>query len=749
LLGCLDSCIVDIEAMHGPNLGAFELPDILLNAWILSWVQHALVSQPLDLFDANVLYPARNTLAGSEHLIGLAVMTLPLRLFTTNAVLLYQLTLMLSGVILAFTSFGFVRWFTGSLWASLLAGVAALFMPWRAAELTHLQMLGAHWFPLIWLLVIRILVGEGRRRDPYVLCVVLALQLLSSFYLAYILSFTLAVMCLVVAVMVGLRRSSVFKLVVPVIVAYSLLLVTSIPYLARQAQGEIFETLEDWAPMAADALARAWTFIAPSFQAFWSSDAVAPNRYSIPAVVCLLALLTLVLPWLRRGSSQPGDGWQRVAVWSLWLAAAGGLVMMIGPAVRFGEQVVELPSYWATQLVPGFSNLRAPRRWGLILAIASPLLAGIGVAGLRRVLVSSGVDPRPRALRATVWVVVAVLLLVNLPWQRLPARAVWRDEARVNKTYQALRALPYGPVVEIPWRLSRLAYVRSDAQYMLASTLHWRPLLNGFTAYLPQTFDLLRRVAQRLPDRAAVGTFGRLTDVRWILVHLDSLTQYERGVWEAARERSDLSLAYADEGALIFELPRHHETGIWMSKLVSTRVRGETLGGVSKLPLQLPAESGWLEASLTGPFVFQGRSSLPGLATVTVTNAIDLPWPGFDYQDEGLVELRYTFAEADGAIVKTATARLDADLEAHAATRAYAIILPPQRAGSYRLCFDLVQRIGGELRPLPVRPAELPARVVGTDAGSGSGSRPALVVDGELSSGTESGAVSPCAAAAQ
>ena len=745
LLGCLDGCFVDVEALHGPNLGAFEFPDILLNAWILSWVQHGLVSQPLDLFNANVLYPARNALAGSEHLIGLAVLTLPVRLFTANAVFLYQLTLMLSGVILAFTSFGFVRWFTGSLWASLLTGAVALFMPWRTAELTHLQILGAHWFPLIWLLVIRILVGDGRRRDPAVLCAVLTLQLLSSFYLAYILSFTLAVICLVGVLMVEVKRSSVFKLVGPMVVAYSLLLVTSIPYLARQTQGEIFQTLEGGAPTAAEALTRVWTFVAPSLQTLWSSGSVTSNRYSIPAMVGLLALLALVLPWLRKGPAEPDDRRQRLATWSLWLAAAGGVIMMIGPAIRVGEHVVELPSYWANQLVPGFSNLRAPRRWGLILGVASPLLAGIGVAGLWRVLVASGVDPRRRALRAIVQVLVAVSLLISIPWQRLPARAAWQDEARVRRTYEALRDLPYGPVVEIPWRLGRMAYVRSDARYMLASTFHWRPILNGFTAYLPRSFQLLRRVAQRLPDRAAVATFGRLTDVRWILVHLDGLSRYERGVWEAARERDDLALAYADENTLIFELPRHDETGLWMGELVSPRARGETLGGVPRTPLQLPAESGRLTAGLSGPFVFAGGASLPGLATVTVTNSSDWSWPGFDYQDEGLVELRYTFAEADGTVVKTATARLDAYLEAQAATRAYAIIFPPKRAGSYRLCFDLVQRIDGESHPLPVQPAELPARVVGAGSGSEPGSRPDAVVDGEATPGAEAGAVSPCA----
>ncbi len=146
LLGCLGDCFTGVEWRFGSPLA---LADTRLNAWSLAWVQHALLAQPLDLFHANAFHPAENGLAGSEHLIGLALLTLPLRIAVDDAVLVYQATLLLSSWILSMTSYALLRWLTGSLWIALVCGALALYMPWRTEVAGHIQLLGAHWFPLI------------------------------------------------------------------------------------------------------------------------------------------------------------------------------------------------------------------------------------------------------------------------------------------------------------------------------------------------------------------------------------------------------------------------------------------------------------------------------------------------------------------------------------------------------------------------------------------------------------------------
>jgi len=55
-----------------------NLTDSLENSYIFSWDAHALLHQPLHLFDANIFYPERLTLAYSENVLGLAVFVAPL-----------------------------------------------------------------------------------------------------------------------------------------------------------------------------------------------------------------------------------------------------------------------------------------------------------------------------------------------------------------------------------------------------------------------------------------------------------------------------------------------------------------------------------------------------------------------------------------------------------------------------------------------------------------------------------------------
>ena len=51
--------------------------DAQLNEWILAWVAHQLPRAPLQLFQANIFYPAQDTLAFSEPLIVPALLGAP------------------------------------------------------------------------------------------------------------------------------------------------------------------------------------------------------------------------------------------------------------------------------------------------------------------------------------------------------------------------------------------------------------------------------------------------------------------------------------------------------------------------------------------------------------------------------------------------------------------------------------------------------------------------------------------------
>ena len=68
--------------------------DTVLHEWIMAWVAHQVVANPLHLFDANIFYPERHTLAYSDHLFVQSMMGAPLLWAGASPVLVHNLVLM-------------------------------------------------------------------------------------------------------------------------------------------------------------------------------------------------------------------------------------------------------------------------------------------------------------------------------------------------------------------------------------------------------------------------------------------------------------------------------------------------------------------------------------------------------------------------------------------------------------------------------------------------------------------------------
>jgi hypothetical protein len=127
--------------------------DVVVQMTSLRWDAHALVTNPLHLFEAPFFYPYAHSLAFSENLLGQAITTLPVLLITGNPALALNLNILLSFVLTGVFTYLLVRDLTGSRAAGLLSGVAFAFCPFRFMQMGHLHMLATAWFPFtLWAL---------------------------------------------------------------------------------------------------------------------------------------------------------------------------------------------------------------------------------------------------------------------------------------------------------------------------------------------------------------------------------------------------------------------------------------------------------------------------------------------------------------------------------------------------------------------------------------------------------------------
>ena len=214
--------------------GRVDHADTLLNAWILAWVPHALATHPLRLFDANIFFPSRDTLAFSEHLFVPALMGAPLTWTGAPPLLVHNL-LLIAGMALTGWAWCMLGWrWTRDAYAAVFIGTVAAFNAHTLTRLPHVQAMHVEFLPFA-LLALDRLVERTRWRDALQMLLAFVLQALCSGYLLVLAALSLTVMAAVrVREWIGVERRWRFVLTVAGAAAMSVLLL--LPFLLPYAR---------------------------------------------------------------------------------------------------------------------------------------------------------------------------------------------------------------------------------------------------------------------------------------------------------------------------------------------------------------------------------------------------------------------------------------------------------------------------------------------------------------------------------
>ena len=92
----------------------------------------------------------------------------------------------------------------------------------------------------------------------------------------------------------------------------------------------------------------------------------------------------------------------------------------------------------------------------------------------------------------------------------------------VSPVYRTLAAQPRGPVVEFPLVPRQLEI---NARYVLMSTAHWQPIVNGYGAFWPADIQQFARETDTFPSDAALEVV-RNRGIRYVVVHAKLYERY-------------------------------------------------------------------------------------------------------------------------------------------------------------------------------------------------------------------------------
>lgn len=497
--------------------GVRDLGDPLLQAFELAWVAEALRTAPLDVFHAPMFHPLRWALATTENLIGAGVPAAPLFWLSGNAILMLNTVLLASYTAGAVGTYLLVRDVTGSRWAALPAGIAFAVAPYRLSQVSHLHVVAVHLLPFALWAALR-LRRQPSWRGGALLGLLVAWQAWTSLTGAAITAVAVGVW---LAGEVAVRRrqalATVGRAAAGLLLAALLAAPLAMAYLTVRAEypearrGEATLRLFSARPGSYLAPADVGPVTAPLYaplrRAFLDDEApheklLFPGLWLVVAGLAgvVVSVAGAVRAWRAgvRAPPEAADGLTFVAI------AGAGFVLSLGP--RLGEDGLPLP----LGLIAGLTGnlMRVPARFATLVLLAMAVLAGVAVAR---------VGPR---LRTRVAAASTVLLLAEFAPPAIPlepAPPVTSAHRAVATRDGAVLALP---TLEVSGGGHDFGSFAREGRHLYRATAHFRPLTNGYSAFVPEGYAALAARLQDLPSRRSMAAL-RAAGVRTVIVETD------------------------------------------------------------------------------------------------------------------------------------------------------------------------------------------------------------------------------------
>ena len=574
-----------------------EPGDYLVIAYGLSWQMHALLTQPWDFFQANIMYPTVSSLAVATPLnTSQLIFFLPAKVLSGDPIIAVNCVYVGNIFASAVSTFAVARHAGAGRVPAFVAGWSFGFAVAKMHQ--HFQF---PFFWLVWVCYAWYCFLNTRKRSWLVVSAVSFVGMsLGSFYLMY-----MGFLCLLAATVVfHWKVKSLFDWRTIIHVAGAGVLVALFlvpfgwPYFEVNKAYKLKRALGEAVQYSADPLG---SYLLPNndsvlYQGVRSGESYDP----LPGEEALFATLFEVVTrytggdltggkyggdltleqfhsiW-RAGSSErrifPGYSVlvlamigvfarpsvaMRVPRLLLCTLLTASVVLSLGPVIVSLGHLTYVPGPYALlyYIVPGLQGMRATARFGYVALLA---LSALSALGWHRM--ASRLPGRIRSFIAlSVW-------LCLFTAENLPAKSQSHDRPEDPPpvyAYLAARDID-GGIIELPtfkgsmeksdptYGDRRIAYRHREYLYMYYSTFHWRPIYNGFGAFAGPHQFAVRDAVERLPDADAVALLRDL-GLNTLVLHTYWFEPEDTEFWARAEVMRVLEPVASVGGAQIYRL---------------------------------------------------------------------------------------------------------------------------------------------------------------------------------------------------
>ncbi len=536
--------------------------DPLFYAWNLSYNADSILDGMDRMINTNIFYPLTNSIAYSDTLWGQSILTNPIIWLTGNPILAENIAILLTFPLSAVSMFLFAFYLTKNQTASFLSGIFFAFSYPRLAQIGHLPAISSQWLPLFFLSLFLFL-NEGKLKNILLTCIWFLLSIASSIYFGVFLV-PLATTVIIIDFLKNIRRRFIAQyknrtgLLLIVMLPFLIsLIVIMFPYIRLKVEyPDIKRSIHDITHLRATLV----DYISVLPTSLISKTFLPQNTNEhvlFPTLtIIILAILGACVAWKRN----------RYMISTLVAIGMVSFVLSLGNEQAFSlgsfsTSSIKLPYYYLYMLSPLFQTVRVPARFAIFVMFALSALAALGIEGLLK-------------RNAPKWVVGAFLCLFILEvWQtNTPSVPVPQNQS-IPDVYEWIKRQPEPMILaELPVRLFYKGTLMEDQLYtpyeslretdtyavetyrVYFSSFHKKRIVNGYSGFLPDSYNRLAESLESFPNESAVRALQRV-GVTHAVVHLWQYENENKGATLKALEKSPLlTLVYDKDDDLVYEI---------------------------------------------------------------------------------------------------------------------------------------------------------------------------------------------------
>jgi hypothetical protein len=501
------------------HLGDFAtgLGDELVIAWIQSWVIHALSTNPLSLFNANILYPYHNTLAYSDAFLTGSLFSFILTDIIGQPIAANNMSLIISLAFDGFSLYLLTYYLTKDFFAALFSGLLFIFSPAILSFSAHLQILAVGLVPLA-ILFFLLFVEKFKTKYLVLSLLCFLLQSYNSFLPGYFIVFSLVIILLYRWFENKKKTKQLFskKNIILVLLTLLFLFPVALPYYQVSKEFHYVRDIRDtihFALQPEDLLYPGDTTRLKNVLLTLPTNKYSQGNEFKPGYLGVVFTLITIFVFIYLIKNWKSTRWLERSFLTISLC---GLILSLGPLLHLGRQTIHhpfpipLPYILFYYMIPGFQGLRNTQRWEMLFILATATLIG---------LVFAQITTRFKFKKKFI---IYILLTMGVIAEFYPITFVKVPQKKdFPQVYSWMATTPKDSTfIEMPiYNWNDTPYVEQELLREYYGTENFRRIVNGYSGFSPPPWqDFILDMHNEFPNAKSVKTIHSM-GVDYIIVN--------------------------------------------------------------------------------------------------------------------------------------------------------------------------------------------------------------------------------------